>query len=149
MLLLNCAFLICWVPLIDWSCCNGSRSFQHPMACALWRMQAAQTALDRESSQKFTDSVTKTKLAPPPSSFEKKKRWLSLATTAYGELSQFLFLYGKCGVFQVKPFVAYTTCDLGSCVVRQTLWLFDISERWLTSFCHSHFFPSSLYPSID
>lgn len=89
----------------------------------------------------------KDKIRPP--SFEKKKRGLSLATTAYGELSQFLFLYGKCGVFQVKPFVAYTTCDLGSCVARQTLWLFDISERWLTSFCHSHFFPSSLYPSID
>lgn len=70
-------------------------------------MEEAQTDSDRECSQEFTVGVTETKLAPPPLSK------ILLAATAYGELSQFLFLYIKCNVFQVKPFVAYTTCDFG------------------------------------
>lgn len=88
--------------------------------------------------------------ACPPSLVKKKtkrRRRISLAATAYGELSQFLFLYIKCNAFQVKPFVAYTTCDLGSCVATQTLWLFDISVSvvWQVSVTHT-FFPFSLYP---
>lgn len=91
------------------------------------------------------------KACPPP--FSK----IFLAATAYGELSQFLFLYIKCDVFQVKPFVAYTTCDLGSWVATQTLWLFDISVSavWQVSVTHSFFLflspPASIFstPSID
>lgn len=49
------------------------------------------------------------------------------ASTPYGELPQFLFLYIKYNPFQVKPFVAYTTCDLGSCAAPQTLRLFDFA----------------------
>lgn len=109
---------------------------------ALWRMEEAQTDLDRESSQEFTVGVRETTLCPPPlSKKKKKKRRTSLAATAYGELSQFLFLYIKCKAFQVEPFVAYTTCDLGSCVVTQTLWLFDISVSavWQVSVTHAFF----------
>lgn len=84
--------------------------------------------------------------ACPPSLV--KKRRVFLAATAYGELSQFLFLYIKCSAFQVEPFVAYTTCDLGSCVATQTLWLFDISVSavWQVSVTHT-FFPFSLSTS--
>lgn len=82
------------------------------------------------------------KACPPPLSKKKKKRRILLAATAYGELSQFLFLYIKCNAFQVKPFVAYTTCDLGSCVATQTLWLFDISVSavWQVSVTHTFSF---------
>ena len=80
-------------------------------------MEEAQTDLGGEFSQEFTVGVTETKLTPLPC--QKKK--ILLAATPYGELSQFLFLYIKCNVFQVEPFVAYTTCDLGSCVATQTL----------------------------
>lgn len=85
------------------------------------------------------------KACPPSLS---KKRRILLAATPYGELSQFLFLYIKCEAFQLKPFVAYTTCDLGSCVVTQTLWLFDISVNavWQVSVTH-FFFPFSLSTS--
>lgn len=121
---------------------------------ALWRMEEAQTDLDGESSQEFTVGVRETKLCPPPLSKKKKKkeRRTSLAAAAYGELSQFLFLYIKCKAFQVEPFVAYTTCDLGSCVVTQTLWLFDISVSavWQVSVTHAFFslpsLPSTPYP---
>lgn len=83
------------------------------------------------------------KTPPPPS----EKRGTVLAATPYGEMSQFLLLYISCSALQVKPFVAYTTCDLGSCVAAQTLWLPYICECCLTSFCHSHFFPVSLSTS--
>lgn len=84
----------------------------------------------------------KDKACPPPLS---KRRRLLLAATAYGELSQFLFLYIKCNLFQVEPFVACTTCDLGSCVATQTLWLFDISASavWQLSVTHVSLFSSS------
>lgn len=69
-----------------------------------------------------------------------------LAATAYGELSQFLCLYIKCVAFQVKPFVACTTCDLGSSVATQTLWLFDISSDKFLSLTLFFFFPFSSLP---
>lgn len=108
------------------------------MARALWRMQEAQTGIHRRCHWD--------KARPPSLVKKKKRRRSSPAATAYGELSQFLFLYIKCRAFQVEPFVAYTTCDLGSCVAMQTLWL--LISWWALSdkFLSLTLLPFSLYP---
>lgn len=86
-------------------------------------------------------SCQRNKACPPPLS---KKRRILLAATPYGELSQFLFLYIKCNAFRDEPFVAYTTCDLGSCVATQTSRLFDISVSAVWQLSVTHTFPFSL-----
>lgn len=70
------------------------------------------------------------KACPPPSSKKKEESCF---------LPHHMENCPKCSTSQVRPFVADTTCDLGSCVATQTLWLFDIlvSAVWQVSVTHA------------
>lgn len=118
------------------------------MARVLWTMEEASTDLDGEFSQEFTVGVTETKPAPPPSSKKKKKKSLSCCHSIWRIVPISFPLY-QMQCVSSRTFVAYTTCDLGSCVATQTLWLFDISVSavWQVSVTHT-FFPFSLPTSM-
>lgn len=117
------------------------------MARALWRM--AQTDLDREFSQEFTVGVTETKLAPLPLSKKKKKKKKKNLACRH---SIWRIVPISLPLYQMQCVSSQTFCSIYHmrfgllCGDANFVTFWYLGERCLTSFCHSHFFPFSLYP---